>query len=259
MEVPMTTFQPWSPSRRTLSGLVLTLPWWRTLQGREVQRNASGEPTMVAPPGDPSEALRARVNELEQALVAKKTTTNELLLDPTNADLRPYPVFRGLIEKYAQSSKAELAPKGEPGTPLVTTLVVVDKDGQPYVGVRVYAYQTSAKGWYAAEAPHVSGNSGDSRHARLFGCARTDAKGRCELVGVRPAPYPNSDLPSHIHVYLTGKAKDLRITEVRFEDCTMMTPEEKVDSLRVGYAVVPVTLGKYGIARCEAKFTLPAG
>ena len=126
------------------------------------------------------------------------------------------------------------------------------------VALWVYAYQTSAKGWYAAEAPHVSGNSGDYRFARLFTHGVTDADGRCELVTVHPTGYPRSDLPSHIHLLLEGRAGDQRGTEIRFEDCPRMTAAAHADSLRAGFVVVPVEKLADGGARCTAEFTLPA-
>jgi len=136
---------------------------------------------------------------------------------------------------------------------------VVDRDRKPYPSVRVYAYQTSAKGWYAAEAPHVSGNSGDTRFARLFTHGITDADGRCELVTIHPAGYPRSDLPSHIHLGLEGKGGDERWTEIRFEDCPRMTPAVREESLRSGYVVVPVEKLEDGNLRCTAEFELPRG
>lgn len=253
----MSHLMPWSPTRRTLNGLVLALPWWRVRQEREVQRTAGGEPHFVAPPGEPSSDVRARLAELEKLLLAGKTKTNELLLDPAHDELRPYPLFRELIARHAREPRAQLTPRGEPGTALVSALTIVDAKGQPYPDVRVYAYQTSSKGWYAAEAPHVSGNSGDTKFARLFAHARTDAEGRCELVGVRPAPYPRTDLPSHIHLHLEGRDGDLCVTELRFEDCPKMTPAERVASEKSGYVVVPVALAADGSARCSAEFRLP--
>jgi len=149
--------------------------------------------------------------------------------------------------------------KDEPGRALLATVRVLGADGQPYPGVRVYAYQTSAKGWYAAEAPHVSGNSGDTRFARLFTHGITDADGRCELVTIHPAGYPRSDLPSHIHLGLEGKGGDERWTEIRFEDCPRMTPAVREESLRSGYVVVPVEKLEDGNLRCTAEFELPRG
>jgi protocatechuate 3,4-dioxygenase beta subunit len=248
---------PIRPTRRALNGLVLILPWWRRAQEREVQRTAGGEPSFVAPPDEPSSAVRARVQELEKALLAGTLSTNAVLLDPAQADLRPFPLFRELIAKHAREPRAQLTPKGEPGTALTSVLTVLGADGKPRAGLRVYAYHTSSMGWYAAEAPHVSGNSGDWKFARLFGYARTDAEGRCELVGVRPAPYPRTTLPSHIHLAIEDGERTLLVSEVRFEDCTNLTPSEREASLRAGYVVVPVTKNVDGSTRCTAEFRLP--
>ena len=70
-----------------------------------------------------------------------------------------------------------------------------------------------------ADKPHVGGNSGDQRHARLFGYAKTDASGKFEIHTVKPSGYPQSDLPAHIHVEITGLAGyQPRITEFLFDD-----------------------------------------
>ena len=64
----------------------------------------------------------------------------------------------------------------------------------------VYVYQTSAKGWYSARAPHLSGNGGDQGHARLFGYVVADERGRFEVRTIHPQGYPGTELPAHIHV-----------------------------------------------------------
>ena len=221
----------WRPSRRELTQLGLVLPWFPLLaQQRVVTKTAAGEAQLVAPPGEPDETQRRRIAELGAALTAGTTSANALLLDPASNELRPFPGFRELIAKHAPTARAQLTPKDEPGTPLIAVVRVVDREQKPYAGVRVYAYQTSAQGWYAAEAPHVSGNSGDTKFARLFTHGLTDARGECELVTVHPAGYPHSDLPSHIHLALEGRDKDLRWTEIRFEDCPRMTPAVRAES-----------------------------
>ncbi len=148
-----------------------------------------------------------------------------------------------------------LVPRGEPGDPLRVIGRVVDGEEKPLAGVLVYAYQTSARGWYAADAPHVSGPSGDEGHARLFGYCRTDDGGRFELATVRPGGYPRSSLPSHIHVELTGPDVAARVTEIRFEDDPRLTAEEREASLRAGFAIVPVERGSDGL-RCSVEFAL---
>lgn len=255
----MFQLDPWRPSRRELTQLGLVLPWFPLLaQQRVVTKTAQGEPHFVAPPGEPDEAQRRRIAELGTALAAGTTSANAVLLEPASNELRPYPAFRELIAKHAPTARAQLTPQDEPGTPLSAVVRVLDRAGQPYAGVRVYAYQTSAQGWYAAEAPHVSGDSGDTRFARLFTHGVSDARGELELVTVHPAGYPRSDLPSHIHLALEGRDKDLRVTEIRFEDCPRMTPAVRAESERAGYVVAPVESRTEGGQRCLAEFRLPA-
>ena len=250
----------WRPSRREVVQLSLVTPLLlRSSQERRVQNTADGEPQFVDPPGEPGAGLKRRIEDLGAALAAGRTTTNEILADPASNELRPYPAFRELIAKHAPTGSAVITPKDEPGVPLIATVRVVDGFGKPYPGVRIYAYQTSAKGWYAAEAPHVAGNSGDHRYARLFTYGIADAEGRLDLVTVHPAGYPRSDLPSHIHLVLAGKDGDERVTEIRFEDCPRMTPAVYERSLEEGFVVVPVEKLEGGSLRCTAEFELPPG
>ena len=253
----------WSPSRRELTQLALVAPWLAgpvlaAPQQRCVQKTADGEPQFVEPPGEPSVEQGRRIAELGAALAAGRTTTDEILADAAANELRPYPAFRETIAEHAPTGRAVLTPRAEPGVPLLATVRVIDRDGRPYAGVRVYAYQTSALGWYAAEAPHVSGNSGDFRFARLFTHVVTDGEGRAQLTTVHPAGYPRSDLPSHIHLLLAGRGGDERVTEIRFEDCPRMTPAARAESLRAGFEVVPVETVADGSLRCAAEFRLLA-
>lgn len=249
---------PLLPSRRALLQLGALAPFaLRSLQERRVQTGSDGKPRFVDPPGAPGEAMAQRLAGLEAALAGRTAKVSEVLGDPANDALRPYPEFRALIERHAEVGRAVLVPRGEPGTPFLVTLVVMDAGGNGYGDVRVYAYQTSARGWYAAEAPHVAGDSGDARHARLFTYGRTDEMGHLELLTVRPGPYPDSDLPSHIHLHLAGRGGATLVTEVRFFDCPRMTPELREASSRSGFAVVPVETSSSGAARCMAEFLLP--
>jgi protocatechuate 3,4-dioxygenase beta subunit len=95
---------------------------------------------------------------------------------------------------------------------------VKDKDGKPVSNATVYLYQTDYRGWYAADAPHVLMNEGDFRHARLFGYVKTDKQGKIELHTVKPAGYPQSDLPAHIHVHVTAAGYRDFGTEFLFQD-----------------------------------------
>jgi protocatechuate 3,4-dioxygenase beta subunit len=105
---------------------------------------------------------------------------------------------------------------------------VADTAGRPVAGALVYAYHTSAKGWYSDRAPHFTnddGKGGDSRHARLFGYVRTDAQGRFVLRTIRPGGYPRSELPEHVHWHASLDGKPIGSGELCFADDPRLTPE----------------------------------
>jgi protocatechuate 3,4-dioxygenase beta subunit len=110
-------------------------------------------------------------------------------------------------------SIARIAPADEPGTPLVIEGRVYQSDGRtPAPGVTVFAYHTDARGQYdgPAAVPHSW---------RLRGWAVTDAEGRFTFRTIRPASYPESTVPQHVHVTIEGPQLQRRwTTEIEFED-----------------------------------------
>jgi protocatechuate 3,4-dioxygenase beta subunit len=118
-------------------------------------------------------------------------------------------VFAGLPDSLAWSST--IAPEREPGQRMRIDGTVRDGEGRPVPGVIVYAYHTNAKGLYP-QSPH-------SRHGRLRGWARTDEQGRYRFDTIRPAGYPNSDLPAHVHMHVieVGRCTYV-IDDIQFED-----------------------------------------
>jgi protocatechuate 3,4-dioxygenase beta subunit len=127
----------------------------------------------------------------------------------------------------------------EPGIPLVVTGTVLDQEGKPRSGVIVYAYQTSAKGWYSDRAAHIAANEGDRKHARLFAYLKTNDQGRFELRTVRPGGYPESDLPAHIHFEVDrgGAEAGAWVTELQFDDDPRLTSEKRLRSRREGFII----------------------
>ena len=96
------------------------------------------------------------------------------------------------------TSRARIAPASEPGTPMVITGRLFDRDGRsPAPGITVFAYHTDAQGLYdvRSNGPHSW---------RLKGWALTDAGGHFEFTTIRPAPYPGGTTASHIHISLEG-------------------------------------------------------
>lgn len=238
-------------SRRELTKLAVAFP----LFARFASARQADEPRFVDPPGELSAELRARLDALVAGLESGQKTTQDVLADPAIEPLRPYPAFRDAIADHAPTGKTLLVPRGEPGEPLRVEARVV-ADGKPVDDALVYAYQTSSRGWYAAGAPHVSGNSGDYKHARLFAHCRTDAQGRFELASVRPAGYPRSDLPAHIHLVIEGAGRE-RVTEIRFSDDPRLTPAQIEESERARFEIVTPERLAEGGWRCAVEFALP--
>jgi len=130
-------------------------------------------------------------------------------------------VFEGLPTTLTSASR--IAPASEPGQPLRIVGTVRDGKGRPAAGVIVYAYHTNARGIYPTnERLRAAGY----RHGRLRGWAMTDEKGRYRFDTIRPAGYPNTDLPQHVHMHVIEVGRfSYYIDDIMFEDDPRLTPE----------------------------------
>jgi|SRR5271165_3404870 len=122
---------------------------------------------------------------------------------------RPVPAHLAATTRIVSSS--------EPGEPLVVQGQVLAPDGAtPVEGITVYAYNTDAQGYY-----------GENRMAyppRIYGWMKTDAAGRFELRTIRPGPYPNMNIPAHVHFTLWGAGYPLQwVEELRFKGDPYLT------------------------------------
>lgn len=126
------------------------------------------------------------------------------------------------------TSRARIAPAGEPGTPMVIHGRVFKADGRtPAPGMCVFAYHTDRTGIYAArsEGPHVW---------RLRGWAQTDADGRFQFDTIRPAPYPGRSVAAHVHVTIEGPGVPRFSAGVLFADDSLVSAAERKESERRG-------------------------
>ena len=119
------------------------------------------------------------------------------------------------------SAVARIAPVGEPGEPMVITGRVFGPDGRPRPNVIVYAYHTNAAGIYPEPDPPRSLES--NFQGRLRGWALTDARGRYTFETIRPARYPNSSNPQHVHMHVVERGcATYYIDEMVFADDPML-------------------------------------
>jgi protocatechuate 3,4-dioxygenase beta subunit len=221
------------------------------------QLDAADDPKMTPPPGDESPEIRALIDRAKSALDSRRTV-NDVLTDEAFMPARAYARFRSLIRDHAPEGTITLVPAGEPGTKLHVRGIVKDANGRPIAGTMIYAYHTSAKGWYSDKAAHIGGNSGDVKHARLFAYVKTDAHGRYEMRTIRPASYPNTDLPQHIHVHVDGPngRRETLVTEILFEDDPRLTKSVREEFERGGNIVCPVKREANGVHTVVADFVV---
>lgn len=171
---------------------------------------------VVASTGQSNESL---LKEAAGKLSSGQSSVSDILTSTVYASLHHQADFRELVKEYANTEKLEIAPAGETGKRIKVIGKLVDTNGDPLPGVLIYLYQTDARGWYAADRPHVGGNEGDRKQARLFAYLKTGTDGMFELHTIKPSGYPMSELPAHIHIEIL-EVPGFRpfITEFLFDD-----------------------------------------
>ena len=97
------------------------------------------------------------------------------------------------------SSAVRLAPKREPGEPIVLSGTIFKRDGvTPDSGITLFLYQADAGGYYHRPKEDVF-------HPRLCGWLRVGKDGRYEIHTVKPSPEVlAADEPAHIHAQIFG-------------------------------------------------------
>lgn len=180
------------------------------------------------------------IEKLNEKLMKSELTVSQVLTDARWMPLHSMTSFRKIIEKNAKAEKLRITTADEPGLKMTIKCTITDASGKAVPNALVYMYQTSDKGWYSDTAAHISVNSGDSNHARLFGYVRTNEFGEFEMESIRPRGYPRSDLPAHIHIHVwseDGKAIHRLPDELLFEEDDRLTPARKKEALEYGYLV----------------------
>ena len=176
-------------------------------------------------------SMGVRLMSQSKLLVATATALLSLACAAGGQELEPAdhePVVGGRCEGCANifvgmpaelDSSARISPQDEPGQPLVVTGTVRDSAGDPVSGVVVYAYQTDDAGIYP---------EAETRHGRLRGWARTDADGGYRFDTIRPAGYPGTRLPQHIHMHVLEPGRcTYYIDDIHFTDDDRLTESQR--------------------------------
>ncbi len=114
----------------------------------------------------------------------------------------------------------------ESGPKMVISGIIYKADGKtPAKDVVLYIYHTDQKGNYSTRGNEKGWGK---RHGYIRGWVKTNEKGEYKFYTLRPASYPNSEAPQHIHP--TIKEPDINeywIDEFLFEDDPNLKPSER--------------------------------
>lgn len=134
-----------------------------------------------------------------------------------------------------------LAAPAEPGERIAISGVIYRADGKtPAPNVILYVYHTDAKGYYSP-TPQQTGLA--RRNGHLRGWMKTNDKGEYKFVSIKPAPYPNRDIPAHIHPIIKEADKnEYYIDEYWFDDDPLLTKEKRASvENRGGSGIIHLT------------------
>jgi protocatechuate 3,4-dioxygenase, beta subunit len=147
------------------------------------------------------------------------------------------------------SWKTTLTAPGEPGEPMVVSGRIYGPDGRtPAAGATLYVYHTDARGLYS-ERDAVGGPP----DPRINGRMKTGADGRYEFHSIKPASYPGTRNPAHIHAQVSGAGiAEQRIHEYWFEGDPFINADvrKRFEGLGTFSPVMPVKRGDDGVLRC---------
>jgi len=123
------------------------------------------------------------------------------------------------------SWETAIAINGADGEPLEMQGIVYQKDGKtPAPDVILYVYHTDAKGFYTPRPEQTEAR----RHGHLRGWMKTDQQGRYRFRTIRPAAYPNREVPAHIHPIVKEPGKnEYYLDDYLFEDDPLLTKKQR--------------------------------
>ncbi len=146
------------------------------------------------------------------ALVGGGCDGCELMFVGMPADITPTDTSAGWTEK---------------GQKLRLTGVVYGRDGRtPSANVVLYYWQTDSRGYYS---PLGEMDAKAKRHGHIRGWVKTGPNGNYAIQTIRPAPYPQGDIPAHIHVSIKEQeiANEYYIDELVFDDDPLLTAQRR--------------------------------
>ncbi len=130
----------------------------------------------------------------------------------------------------------------EPGPALEISGTIYKRDGNtPASNVILYVYHTDQKGNYPVKGNETGWGK---RHGYIRGWIKTNADGKYKFYTLRPASYPNSRAPQHIHPIIKEPGtNEYWIDEYLFSDDPFLDDEAKSSQRKRGGSGI-ITLTK---------------
>lgn len=171
------------------------------------------------------------------------------------ASLAPRPDSPAEPDPESLTWRTKIVSNSEPGEPLVVSGRIFARDGRtPLAGAVLYFYHTDARGIYSEQD-----GGGPPANPRLKGWLKTDADGRYEFRTIKPASYPNSRIPAHIHAKAkaTGYAEQW-VAEFWFEGDPFIGAQalEAAEAEGRFSPVMPLRRGADGVLLCARDIRL---
>ncbi len=115
----------------------------------------------------------------------------------------------------------------EKGQKLLITGTIFEIDGRtPAANIIVYYWQTDNNGYYS---PIKGMDENTKRHGHIRGWVKSDENGKYSIYTIKPIPYPNENIPAHIHTSIKEPAiaNEYYIDEFVFDDDKLLTSEKR--------------------------------
>lgn len=149
-------------------------------------------------------------------------------------------IYEGMPERLSWETK--IASDSEPGEPMEISGAIYKADGKtPAPNVILYVYHTDAQGYYTP-TPNQTGRLA-RRNGHLRGWMKTNRKGEYKFTSIKPAPYPNRDIPAHIHPIVKEPDKnEYYFDDYWFDDDALLTKEKRTKlEKRGGSGIIHLT------------------
>lgn len=168
-----------------------------------------------------------------------------------NCDL----MFEGIPAIQNILSETMIAPTSETGERMEISGKVYKMDGKTAASdIIVYIYHTNAAGLYSPTSNQKYGRL----HGHLRSWVKTNGNGEFKFTSIRPASYPHSSIPSHIHILIKEPGKSVYyIDELWFDDDPFITEKlRKAAEKRGGDLVIHLNKNQSGVWKGHIKITL---